>query len=340
MKKMSLNLVVGMIIDSLQASDANDYPKIRTAVNDTLDSLERDGYTVNHNYDQDKVTKIISKHLVKKGNEEPIQQEQEHFEGGVLNKVEENKTNKIKTVIKDLIKEEISNINLRSTFTKYVNEIQDVVKSLGNHISVTYKTDDTSPKKLGHILVDDGEGGFAFTMTIFPEKRNSFSVNYTLGGKRSEHTANNPMSMDDLKKWLKGDFKKMLKELEKEPKVEKIEDESKEVEKKDIEKQIDKDDVKADIKVKKDITPQEGGSNVGKIDRKEDAKMVTKHIAHDEKELKLKSKKDGMEKTKIKRQESMKSKMPEKPAKTKDIKKSHIIKESLKSFIKDILKDL
>jgi hypothetical protein len=229
--------------------------------------------------------------------------------------------------LKDLIKEEIQNIDLRSSFTKYVNEIQEAVKSFGNHVSVSYKTsEDDAPNKLGHILVDDGEGGFAFTLVIHPEKRNVFSVNYTLNGHR-DVKAVDKLSMEDLKKWIKGDFKKMVKSAEKEPTAEKVEDESKEVEKKDIKKQIDVDDVKAEKKDDKKITPQEGGEKVGKITRKEDAKLNDKHVAHDDKELSIKKKKDGMEKVgKIKKQDSIKSKNPEKQPKTKDPKKSHIAK--------------
>lgn len=253
--------------------------------------------------------------------------------------VSDNDSKGVLAKLKDLIKEEISNINLRNSFTKYIIEIQEAVKSLGSHVSVGCQTDDGAPNKTGHIIVDDGEGGFAFTMMIYPEKRNTFTVTYTLDG-HSDDKAVKDLSMDDLKKWLKGDFKKLVKSSEKEPKIDKVEDESKEVAKKDIKKQIDVDDIKAEKKDDKKITPQEGGEKVGKIARKEDAKLNDKHVAHDDKELTIKKKKDGMEKVgKIKKQDSIKSKNPEKQPKTKDPKKNHILKESLKSIIRDVLKD-
>lgn len=360
MNKINAKDVLDMIVDLLNKKDALNYDKIKTVINNTLDTLEEKGYNINRNYSQADFIKVVSNILSRKPEEfeptkiveddvnEYIQEVDpvnftprefneglpktgdEQYLGGSLNLVESKKREKLKS----LIKEYIYNVNLESSFNKYVNELQEAFKSFGTHVSVIYRQEDGSPNKLSHIFVDDGEGGFCFAMTIYPESRNKFSVNYTIGGTTNDQSIDKskgsidvnkgPLTMEELKKWIKVDFKKMIKSLDKESPKEEIDDKSMEIKDKEIKKQIDVDNVKAELKNEKQVSQQEGGNNVGKFDRQEDAKMITKHIAHDEKELKIKSKKDGMEKTKIKRQDSIKTKMPEKPAKTKDIKKSHL----------------
>lgn len=165
------------------------------------------------------------------------------------------------------------------------------------------KSDISNIGNLGKIVVDDGEGGLAFTMDINIQKRNVFTVEYTIGSNRDLKTFQES-SLEDLVKWIKGDFKKMVKSLDKEEKPESKDELTEEPK---IKTQLDYAEEVGTLATKKEkedskkeITPAEGGKVVNKIERKIDANdnPNKKNIAPDRKELVIKKKKDGMEVTK------------------------------------------
>ena len=52
------------IADFISNFDCDDSPAtIRTLINDSLDSLEKDGYDVNHNYDQELAVKRVKSRI-------------------------------------------------------------------------------------------------------------------------------------------------------------------------------------------------------------------------------------------------------------------------------------
>jgi hypothetical protein len=244
------------------------------------------------------------------------------------------KREELKEHLKVLIREVMENNHLINSLAKYGSEVEKILKSvIGKWVSTScHQTAVGGPAlAVGKLVVDDGEAGLAFTMDIIPEKRNVFTVNYTVNGHRDMKTLEH-VSMDELGKWLKGDFKKMIKDLDKEKKEEKIEDESKEIKDKDVKKQIDHaDDIDKEAKklakVEKEVAPQEGGEVVEKIEKQIDAdeNANKKNIAPDKKELKVKGGKEEMKKVgEIDRQEDIKVKNPPKPPKTKDVDDSHM----------------
>jgi len=62
MKRLYRSGMIDLVCQSLRATDANDLPMIRQAVNDTADMMRRDGYTV-PDFDQDRIVADIQKEL-------------------------------------------------------------------------------------------------------------------------------------------------------------------------------------------------------------------------------------------------------------------------------------
>ncbi len=59
MKTYSINQAIVDVADCLRVSDANDETMIRTALNDTLDAMSKSGFSVRHDYNQERAVKRV-----------------------------------------------------------------------------------------------------------------------------------------------------------------------------------------------------------------------------------------------------------------------------------------
>lgn len=64
-KKIEMRRVYAMVADTLRDSGNNDVTAIRSAVNDELDRLDKEGYKVYFNYSQQRAVNYIRKLLAK-----------------------------------------------------------------------------------------------------------------------------------------------------------------------------------------------------------------------------------------------------------------------------------
>lgn len=320
--------------------DANVEESTSTIMDSQIDQIYDDYMELEDRLDSDENVTEADKHfmeLVSQYEEKKISRDQllEFWvewkkTGDSSIRVTESKKMKLKESLKKIIKEEIANnVHHKSSFAKYGKEIEDALKSaLGKWVSISCvknkntKAEVSNIGNFGKIVADDGEGGLAFTMDIIVQKRDVFTAEYTIGANRNLRVIQE-VSLEDLVKWIKGDFKKMVKALDKVEKPKSEDQQTEEPKKEDVKKQIDyADDVsklaakKEKEDAKKEVTPAQGGKIVDKIVRKIDAKENPnkKQIAPDRKELVIKKKKDGMEVTKKAetKQKDIKVKTPKK----------------------------
>ncbi len=68
MNRYTITQAIENVASSLAISDANDEPKIRTALNDSLDIMSKSGFAVRHDYNQElavrKVQRLLGRRYV------------------------------------------------------------------------------------------------------------------------------------------------------------------------------------------------------------------------------------------------------------------------------------
>jgi len=176
---IELSELVNELIGVLSTKFIGDFPGIRTAMNDTLDAYNKDGFAVDDAMDewasdQRNITKEISDGISKRRDDIELY---EIFDG-VRN----------------------------DSPIKYINDLQIAMHKISEFISVNF-----IPER-SLLYVDDGELGNLFKMHVNVIDGGKFSVEYRIPvGIRNTESFD---GISELCKWVKTKFKKMLSLVE------------------------------------------------------------------------------------------------------------------------------